>query len=78
MHHVLEERSEDGLGCLEASEDVKQVYLIEEGVERIIGETRERISFEEGGAVLVREQTLTSEEMGNRRTVTRLMAATIL
>jgi 8-oxo-dGTP pyrophosphatase MutT (NUDIX family) len=76
LHHVLEERPEDGLGCLEASEDVKQVYLIEEGVERFIGETRERISFEEGGAVLVREQALTSEEMGNRRTVTRLMAAT--
>ncbi|VXC27423.1 MutT/NUDIX family protein (modular protein) [Bacillus sp. 349Y] len=73
---VLEERPSDGLGCLEASEDVKHVYLIEEGVERIIGETRERISFEEGGALLVREQTLISEEMGDRRTVTRLMAAT--
>ncbi|MGX1265465.1 8-oxo-dGTP pyrophosphatase MutT (NUDIX family) [Rossellomorea marisflavi] len=73
---VLEERPEDGLGCLEPSEDVKQVYLIEEGVERIIGETREQISFEEGGTVLVREQTLTSEEIGDRRTVTRLMAST--
>ncbi|MGG4547593.1 NUDIX domain-containing protein [Rossellomorea marisflavi] len=55
LHHVLEERPEDGLRCLEASEDVKQVYIIEEGMERIIGETRERISFEEDGAVLVRE-----------------------
>ncbi|WP_347319558.1 NUDIX domain-containing protein [Rossellomorea sp. RS05] len=73
---VLEERPEDGLRCLEASEDFKQVYMIEEGMERIIGETRERISFEEDGAVLVREQTLTSEEIGDRRTVTRLMAST--
>ncbi|TMU85043.1 hypothetical protein FGG79_14210 [Bacillus sp. BHET2] len=52
--------------------DEKEVFLIEEGVERKVGETTEEIQFIEvdGKSAIKRVQTLTSDLLGNRKGVT--------
>lgn len=64
--------------ALVETEDVKDIYLIENGKEKKVGSTTEKVKFVRinGREAIERVQTLNSDIIGNRRSITVIEKAT--